>query len=95
VKIFAKKDLQAETLPLRWSRHQKIPTKQKTMNTDTHDKTRRASLNLPPVPLNDNRKIELDLDPYDEPPLLGVIALYAFGVGTGFGLAMLAFAYAF
>lgn len=29
------------------------------------------------------------------PPILGIIAMFAFGVATGFGIAMLAFAYAF
>lgn len=30
-----------------------------------------------------------------QPPMLGMFALYAFGVASGFGIAMLAFAFAF
>jgi len=30
-----------------------------------------------------------------QPPMLGMFALYAFGVASGFGIAMLAFTFAF
>jgi hypothetical protein len=31
----------------------------------------------------------------DNPPILGIIALYAFGVATGFGIAAIFYAFAF
>jgi hypothetical protein len=31
----------------------------------------------------------------EEPPIIGIIALYAFGVATGFGIAALFYAFAF
>jgi hypothetical protein len=52
--------------------------------TDTYDKTRRVNLGLTPEPTNETG-----------PPIFGLIAVYAFGAATGFGIAMLAFAYGF
>jgi hypothetical protein len=63
------------------------------MNTDTHNTDRRAALNLPPVPLNDNHKQPMiKVEPL---PLIGVLAVYGFGMATGFGIAMLAFTFGF
>ena len=55
--------------------------------TDTYDKTRRINLGLTPEPTN------VSYDP--GPPIFGIIAVYCFGMATGFGIAMLAFAYTF
>jgi hypothetical protein len=52
------------------------------MNTTT-----RKQLGLPPSPVNANR--------YKTPPVVGVFALYAFGVVTGLGIAILAFTFCF
>jgi hypothetical protein len=55
--------------------------------TDTYDKTRRTALGLTPEPTN----VSFETGP----PIFGLIAVYAFGAATGFGIAMLAFAYGF
>jgi hypothetical protein len=55
--------------------------------TDTYDKTRRVNLGLTPEPTN----VSFETGP----PIFGLIAVYAFGAATGFGIAMLAFAYGF
>jgi hypothetical protein len=53
------------------------------MNTTT-----RKQLGLPEMPVNANYK-------QAEPPILGIIAVYAFGIVTGLGAAFLAFTFAF
>jgi hypothetical protein len=53
------------------------------MNTTT-----RKQLGLPEIPVNANYK-QVD------PPILGIIAVYAFGIVTGLGAAFLAFTFAF
>ena len=55
--------------------------------TDTYDKKRRVNLGLTPEPTN----VSFETGP----PIFGLIAVYAFGMATGFGIAMLAFAYGF
>jgi tetrahydromethanopterin S-methyltransferase subunit B len=44
-------------------------------------------LGLPPMPVNANR--------HKTPPVVGIFALYAFGVVTGLGIAFLAFTFCF
>jgi hypothetical protein len=53
------------------------------MNTTT-----RKQLGLPEMPVNANHK-QVD------PPILSIIAVYAFGIVTGLGVAFLAFTFAF
>jgi hypothetical protein len=49
--------------------------------TDTYDKTRRVNLGLTPEPTN----VSFETGP----PIFGLIAVYAFGAATGFGIALL------
>jgi len=53
------------------------------MNTQT-----RKQLGLPEMPVNANFRKEVN------PPLVGVLALYAFGIATGFTLSILVYAFA-
>lgn len=46
----------------------------------------------PPIAIRIHR-VDDNYNP--NPPILGIIAIYAFGAATGFGIAMLAFAYGF
>jgi hypothetical protein len=53
------------------------------MNTTT-----RKQLGLAEMPVNTNYK-------QTEPPILGIIAIYTFGIVTGLGAAFLVFTFAF
>lgn len=52
------------------------------MNTTT-----RKQLGLPEMPVNANYK-------HSTPPILGIIAVYGFGIATGFGISILVYAFA-
>ena len=52
------------------------------MNTNT-----RKLMGLPPMPVNANYR--------NTPPLMGIFALYAFGIATGFGVSILTFTFCF
>jgi len=48
----------------------------------------RKQLGLPEMPVNANFRKEVT------PPVVGILALYAFGIATGFGISILVYAFA-